>query len=122
MADTVRVAYSGTNIDFSPQRGYDKPFIKEIKRKRAKDGTLYSYKFFVKGRWELPIRFMSSTNAGYLNTWWDNDYTVTFYPDMINSPATSYSCKITNSDRPLSSFPIGYWEENFEGSLILEEI
>jgi hypothetical protein len=121
MADTMRISYGGTNIDFSPGFGYDVPDDLGIIRFRTPNGTLYSYKFFYKYRWEVPVSWFNSSDTTNINSWWSNNYDVTFYPDRINSPGTSFTCKIVNGTRPISRFNGPYWETYYEGTLILEQ-
>jgi hypothetical protein len=121
MADTQRITYSGTNVDFSPGMGYSKPDVSDIIHSRSKNGTLYSYKHFIKYRWEIPVSFFDGTDAGNINSWWSNVYNLTFVPDMVNAPGTSYTVRIVNSNRPLLQFSGPNWETYYAGTIILEQ-
>lgn len=118
----VRLSYSTTNIDFGAGPGFVQPKIPDRANHRTGDGTLYSYDFYTpKKRWEVPITDMGKTDADNINSWWENNYTCTFYPDYTNDPGTSYSVKIVNKEQPLQYiFP--HWDEHFQGKLILEEV
>jgi len=119
---SVRLAYSGTNVDFGPGEGFDAPKLPDRVRERAKDGTLYSYDFYTpKGKWIVPITDMSETDADNVNDWWEKNRTCSFYPDYTNDTATSYSVKITNDEQPLFYRYLSKWNSDFSGTLILEE-
>lgn len=122
MADTQRLTYSGTNVDFAPGFGYSKPGILDVVHKRSKSGALKSYKHFYKGRWECPVSWFDSTDTTNINTWWQNVYDLTFVPDLINAPGTSYTVRIMNSNTPLLQFSGPYWETYYEGTIILEQV
>ena len=121
MSDTVRLTYGGTNVDFSPDMGYDKPDILGTVHSRTPNGTLYSYKLFYKRRWEIPVSWFDSTDATNINTWWQNIYDCTFVPDMINAPGTNYTVRIVNTTKPLSGFSGPNWETYYRGTVILEQ-
>jgi hypothetical protein len=119
---TMSLAYAATTITFSPAPGYAKTDILEKLHTRARNGTLNTYKFFVKLRWEIPLSWVGSTDAGNFNTWWSNCYDCTFIPDTVNAPGTSYTVRIVNDTRPLGQFSGPNWETYYQGSLILEQV
>jgi len=121
MADTIRITYSGTNVDISPGFGYAKPDIMDVTHARSKNGTLYSYKHYNKLRWEIPATWIDSTDAANILSWWQNVYDLTFVPDMVNAPGTSHTVRIVNSNRPLLSFSGPNWETYYAGTIILEQ-
>jgi len=119
----LRLSYSGTNIDFNPGLGFDRPDLPDRVMPRALDGTEKYYGFYTKKRWEVPIVKMSSTNAETrINTWWENGYQCTFYPDYQTSPSTSYTVRISNDTRPLWHHIAGHWDTDYSGVLILTEV
>ena len=122
MADTQRLTYSGTNVDFSPGIGYAKPDVLDVIHRRTKNGTLKSYKHFYKYRWECPVSFFDATKSTNINSWWSNVYNCTFIPDYINAPGTSYTVRIVNSNRPLLQFSTVNWETYYSGTIILEQV
>ena len=119
----VRLSYSGTNIDFGPGEGFERPKIPDRARHRAGDGSLYSYDFYTpKKKWVVPITDMTKGNAETnINSWWENDKTCTFYPDYTNTPAVSYLVKIVNPDSPMWFYILSNWGSHYSGTLILEE-
>jgi len=121
MADTQRLTYGGTSVNFSPGLGYSKPDVLDVIHKRTKSGALKSYKHFYKYRWECPVSWFDSTDAGNINSWWSNVYDLTFIPDYINAPGTSYTVRIVNSNRPLLQFSGPNWETYYQGTIILEQ-
>ena len=121
MADTMRLTYSGTNVDFAPGMGYAEPDVLGISHVRTPNGTLYTYRFFYKYRWEIPVSWFDSTDTTNINTWWNNAYDCTFVPDLINAPGTSYTVRIVNSNKPLSMFSGPNWRTYYQGSIILEQ-
>ncbi len=122
MADTMRITDGTTTIDFSPQDGYIKPNRFDAPQHEAISGKAYVYTFFKKGRWELPLDFISSNDAGTINGWHENKAQLTFYDDLINKPSTSYTVRIWNNESPLDNFRLASWEDKFNGVLILRAI
>lgn len=121
MADTMRISYGGTNVDFSPNLGFSKPDVLDIIHKRTKNGTLKTYKHFYKYRWEISVSWWQSTNTNLINLWWSSAYDCTFVPDLINASGTSYTVRIVNSNRPLLEFSGPNWETYYQGTIILEQ-
>jgi len=121
MADTMRLTYSGTNIDFAPGPAYAKPDVLKITHRRAGDGTLHTHKFYYKLRWEVPITWLNKTDTDNLNSWWSNARDCTLVPDLVGAPGTSYTVRIVNTTRPILRFIGPYWETYFQGTLILEQ-
>lgn len=122
MADTMRLTYSGTNVNFAPAMGYSKPDVLDVVHRRTGNGTLRSKKFYYKYRWEVPVVWFDSTDTGNINSWWQNVYDLTFIPDLINAPGTSYTVRIVNDTRPLLQFSGPNWETYYQGTIILEQV
>ena len=119
----VRLTYSGTNVDWGPGPGFDEPDILGRHLHRAVDGTLHLYDFYTpKKKWLVPAMDMDSTDGPNINTWWENGYTCTFVPDYTNNPGTTYSVKITNSQRPVWYKSLKSWEDHYSGTVQLEQV
>lgn len=118
----MKLVVTATTIEFDPQRGYRKPRAKRITRNRAQSGKIFSYKFFIKRKYEVPVAWFNKTDADQINLWWEDDEDVTFFPDLINIPGTSVLCKIINDEAPFPEFSGVDWETFFQGQIILEEI
>jgi len=117
----MRLTDASTTIDFDPAAGYIQPRILRATHHRAATGKSYSYKWWEKERWEVPTDRLSKTDADQLNSWWDSLTELTFYPDMINSPTTSYTVLLKNTTAPMRmQGPV--FADKYSGTLILEEI
>jgi len=119
--DTMRLTYGGTSVNFSPGPGYSEPDVMDVVHKRSKNGTLHSYKHFNKGRWECPVSWFDATDTANINSWWANIYDLTFIPDLIGAPGTSYTVRIVNSNKPLLQFSGPNWRIYYAGTIILEQ-
>ena len=117
----IKLKVDATEIELQVLDNYSEPDEVAIIRKSALDGTEYSYKRYIKRVWLAPIEFISNADATNINTWWEDLTTVTLYPDLINSPATTFSVRIRNQTKPLASFKAPFWQENFKGTLRLRE-
>jgi len=122
MADVMKIVYSGTTIEFSPREGYISPGRLKIKRHESMSGVLYSYKRGFKFREEIPLNKIPKADADNINTWTQNNYTVSFYPDLENDPATVYLVKIVNDELPLNMMYASGWANYYEGEIIVQEI
>lgn len=118
----MRLTDGITTIDFSPEAGYVKPDAFDTVRHSAISGKEYSYKFSKKRYWEVPLADIPIADATTINDWRDNLAQLTFYDDMINVPSISYTVRLHNDEKPLSTFGIPHWEDKFNGTLILREI
>ena len=122
MSDSMKITDGSSPISFSPAIGYTKPDDMKILRNRSNNGTLYSYNIFYKRRWEVPLTQLIKASSDQINTWWNSNTTLSFYPDMINTPSTYYSVKITNAERPLLAFTDFQFETLYEGAMTLQQI
>ena len=122
MADVMKIVYSVTTVNFSPREGYIAPARLKITRHESMSGVLYSYKRGHKERYEIPLNNISKVDADYLNTWWENNYSVVLSPDIPNSPSYAVTVKIVNDDKPLSMMYPSGWATSYEGVLILQEV
>lgn len=122
MADTLRLTDGADTIDFSPVQGYIEPGEFDVYRHSAVSGKEYSYKFYKKGRYEIPVDFMTVADVALISGWWENLVQLSYYPDYINNPATIKTVRIHNESDPLTSFHAGSWKDKLYGTIILREI
>jgi len=109
-------------LTFDPDMGYSFPDILEAKHHRTKSGKLFSFKFYHKRKWSVPISWFDSTDATSIYTWWTALTQLEFYPDLVNAPATKYNVRLVNRIRPLNKFIGPNFETKFQGKLEIEEI
>jgi len=108
-------------VNFSPREGYEVPEERKRSIHRTLDDTLYIYEWGHKGRYEIPVFNISSTDKEHIETWWQGMTKLTFVPDKINAPGTSISVRIINEDKPLQMiYP--KWADIYEGNLILRQV
>ena len=86
------------------------------------NGTEKIHQWYAKGKWDIPIVFLPRVDADVINTWAENKTQLTFYPDLINSPGTSYIIRFKNDEKPLDALSGPYWHIYYGGTLTLEEI
>jgi len=116
----MRLSDTVDNVDFDPMEGYVDPMEREVTNNKTLDGSLYTYKWSQKGRWEIPVN-MESDDRDIIYPWWEDITELYFYPDYENYPATKYIVRIINDDNPLPRvFPS--WNGQYEGTLILREV
>lgn len=121
MSYAMKLVKDATTIEFDPARGYIAPAILDVSHHRAASGKNYSYKWWKKLRWEVPLDRFSKADAEQINSWWEALATLTFYPDLINLPATSYSALLKNATAPLAEMQSPTFAIHYTGTLILEE-
>lgn len=119
---TMKLVYDTTEITFAPAEGYIFPEDLNVARLESISGKEYSYKFYAKKKWSIPLVFIASADKDNINSWWREIRAVVFYPDLVNAPSTNYNVRIRNADAPLVSFPITYWEDGYMGTLELREL
>lgn len=121
MADVMKIVYGATTINLSPLEGYIAPGRSKIIRRESLSGTLYTFKRGHKERYEIPVNNISKADADYINSWWENNYSVVFSPDIPNAPSYAVTVKIVNEDAPLSMMA-PHWASKYQGTIILQEI
>jgi len=120
--EVFKLTDSITTLNFSPVQGYNKPDELELLINRAEAGNLYVYKKYLKRKWEIPLKLIDKVTADQINLWRESLTLLTFFPDMPNTPYTSFIVMITNPSRPLSSMSEYTWETVYDGNLILQEV
>jgi len=121
MSYAMKLVKDATTIEFDPAQGNIAPVILDVSHHRAASGKNLSYKWWKKLRWEVPLDRFSKADADQINTWWEALATLTFYPDLINSPATTYSVLLKNDVAPVSEMQPATFATHYTGILILEE-
>lgn len=122
MAQQARLTYSGTSVTFGIGPGYEEPRDPDRIHLKAADKTLHSYDFNTPARkWKVPIMNITKTDADNLNSWWLNRYDLTWIPDYTGASGTTYTVRIMNIDQPMWFRFLAHWEENYSGSLLLQE-
>lgn len=107
-------------VSFSPRPDYQSPDDQNRMVKYAIDGTPHIIKPYKKKRYSIPLNNVNLTNASQIITWWEDLEQLTFYPDLENTPATTYTVMITQSQSPLSlMFPK---TDIYEGTLEVREV
>jgi hypothetical protein len=117
----MKLVNGGITVSFDPDYGYRIPDVVKKTHHRTGDGTMFSFKFWSKKKWVVPLVFIDKTDADQLNLWWSNIDALEFYPDLVNTPATKYNITMVNATRPLDSYSGPNFETQFKGKLELEE-
>ena len=85
---------------------------------RAKDGTLYSYKWGDYEKFSLSVQWASSSDAALVNSWWDDRTELLFF--IVSGTATEvHSVMIMNNATPLAQHKKPY-PDKYRGKIILE--
>ena len=112
---------AANTVEFGPEEGYSQQKETREEFHRTLNGNNFNYKFFQKGRWEVPVADLLKADADQINQWFDNGQELTFYDDTVNHPTRQYQVKLVNSERPLPAFRMPNWDNRFNGTLILAE-
>lgn len=121
MAFAMKLADNGNSVEWDPATGFIAPRILDISRHRAAAGKGYTYKWWIKRRWEIPMEFVSKSDFEQIDTWWLTPTSLTFTPDQINDSTTTYTVIIRNDISPLSGMQGAEFAIYYGGILILEE-
>ncbi len=70
---------------------------------------------------EVEVVFATSGVASILNTWADNNTTVTFTYDLGGSGSTAITARLVNESRPMQMWE-ELWDEYYTGTLLIREI
>jgi len=106
-------------IDLIPDYGYLDRKIQDRVEIRTKDSKLWTYIFYSKKIWEIPVRFVPKSDQSVISSWWSSAASLQFYPDT--SIASSWYVKIIGSEEPLRSYERPY-ENLFYGTITLEQL
>ncbi len=108
-------------VEFSPREGNRQPNNIQRVNAFAKDGTLWQYTFFNKARYEIPVNNINNYDYTHLKTWWEGEYILNFYPDIINDALTFITVKFANEEQIFIPMNSEYYNANtlYTGTLIL---
>ncbi len=121
MAKAMKLTDGSNTLEWDPAGGFIAPRILDISRSRAAAGKSYTYKWWIKRRWEIPMEFVSKSDFEQVDTWWLTPTSLTFTPDQINASGTTYTVLIRNDISPLSEMQGAEFAVLYGGILILEE-
>ena len=108
-------------LTFSPERGWENPESHGWVNNFGSDKTIWRSDWGSKNMWELDITFITAYYADRLTSWWNNQATLTFYPDY-SAPATittSYEVLIINEPNPVT---MERWKDKYRAHLTLYEV
>ncbi len=121
MAKAMKLADNGNTFEWDPAVGNVAPRILDVSHHRAANGKSYSYKWWIKRRWEIPMELEAKSDFEQIDDWWLNVTELTFTPDQINDSGTTYTVVIKNEVSPLSEMQGAQFAVYYGGILILEE-
>jgi len=120
MADVMKLVDGSSNeVEFSPRPDYKAPQALRMLKKVAIDGTVHLIQPQQKKKWTIPLNAVNATDYAQFLSWWQDMEALTFYPDLTNTPTTTYAVKITNNRNP---FRLMANPSYYEGTLILREV
>lgn len=121
MSYAMKLVANGTTIEFDPAQGYIAPMILDVSHHRAASGKGLSYKWWKKLRCEVPLDRIAKAMAEQFNSWWETLTPLTYTPDQINAPTTTYTVLLKNDVAPVSEMQPATFATHYTGILILEE-
>jgi len=116
----IKLSDGYTDITFEGVKYYRQPDILKVSKHRSMDGTLHVRKWYKRGRWEIGLTLIPKATADVINGWWENTTSLTFYPDLVNTPTESFTVKLVNSARPLNAMTGKQFGEYYDGELQIE--
>ena len=122
MADIMRLTFSGNTVNLSPVDGYLDAIERPADVIVASNGGLKIKVWGSKDGYEIPVSNISSTDKGYIKTWWEDMSAITFYPDYANAPGTSITARIINDEEPLWMMYGTGWANKYEGTLAIRRV
>lgn len=118
---SMRLGPTGSLVTIVPEYSFAIAKTKEEARHRAHSGKLYQYLFNVYSKFEIPLNWVSSSDRTLMNSWWETNTNLEFYDDVEGAPSSFFDVRITNDIDPFPSFVRPYFQEFYEGTLVLEE-
>ena len=83
-------------------------------------GRYVDYKWSDQKRFNVPVRYLPSSEAALFNRWWKNGYNLMF-TDNTSDENTIYITRLANTQQPFSN-PMRPYNDLFEGTLAFEVI
>lgn len=102
--------------------GFEQSEVLDRQDIRTKAGGLFT--FIESGtfsRFKLPMSWVSSLDRSLVNSWWKTATDLTFLLDS-DFPSSSFTVRITKNEEPFQSFVQPYFQQFYEGELVLETI
>ena len=103
---------------------YNYKFAQQIDRQdiRTKQGGLYTYieqGTFIK--FKIPSSWVTSSDRSLVNSWWSAGTTLRLL-ENDDFPSSYYLVRIVSVEEPFQTFTKPYFQQYYEGEIILETI
>lgn len=108
---------SGTDVTLTPEYAAKFGVVKDEVAHRTRAQRRFTYTWGHYRRWELPLTYVTTTDATRINSWWGASTLLNFTQD---SGTTVHSVQIVGLELPLS-LPTPPYEDLRQGTLVLEE-
>lgn len=120
MGDFYITALSDVNcpILIHPEWSYRDKETMILSRHRTQTGNLYSYIWGRYLQFQIPLRFVNSSDQSRINNWWEDQEDIAITLNSSESVSTVL-CKIVNKTKPIDKFTMPY-NNLFEGDIKLE--
>lgn len=105
-------------ITLYPEYNLDINTSQERTDHRAKDGTLYQYRWSQYRTYDLDLQWVPSSDAALVNSWFESNADLIFFINSGGSTAAT-AVRIMNDTRPFSELNAPY-TDYYQGALSLE--
>jgi hypothetical protein len=113
--------FIGSYITLNPEYDYAFPEIKDQVDHRSLSGVLFSYKFNIIKKFEIPESFVNSSNRSLVNSWWSDNTELALFEDFPDI-GSGWKVRIINKEEPYPQFERPYFLTQHKGTLMLETI
>lgn len=119
----IQLGPVGSYITVNPT--YESEFIDILSNRqdlRTRAGNLYSY---IEGasyrQITLPLQWIDATNRSLINSWWKSGSNLRFIENS-DAPSSYHTVRITNEEEPLTSYVAPYFQQYWQGELVMETV
>jgi len=106
---------SSNSISFDPEWDLTEPGEKIESQHRAKSGNLYRYTWGSFDEFTFSMKFVSSSDAAIVNSWWTSNTELLF---MDEATTQVYSVQLMNKKKPITKRIMPY-DDQFQGKIKL---
>ena len=92
----------GSNVTLEPEWDYETNDIQNRNEHVSRSGRRYLYIWATMKRWKVPISFVTSQDASYINSWWQSG-TALYMIDTLR-PTVTNSVMILNTTLPVGKY------------------
>lgn len=93
---------SGDHVQLYPEWSFDRDDENIQTRHKTRSGKQYVYKWGAISKWKMPLSYLNSHDASYINSWWRTNAELKLIDE--DNPTQVYSVMIFGDKLPMGTY------------------